>query len=127
MDTLACFSGDFFIRVWGPGRWSSLIFVSFTLVVCKGKKKLPKLSNSQEPEPHGAACFWPLGAGVWRKKYQEAEPKPGAVWEINQKPEPLGKKSGAGAGSLPYHFYTNIVTKKPEQCPVPAWLRKSWL
>ena len=34
-------------------------------------------------EPVGAGCFWLLGAGAARKKYQE--------------PEPLGKKSGAGA------------------------------
>ena len=33
----------------------------------------------------GAGCFWLLGAGA------------GAAWKKNQEPEPLGKKSGAGA------------------------------
>ena len=33
----------------------------------------------------GSGCFWLLGAGA------------GAAWNKNEKPEPLGKKSGAGA------------------------------
>jgi len=42
-----------------------------------------------EPEPVRAGCFWLLGAGAARKKYQESEP-PVAAW---------GKKSEAGAGA----------------------------
>ena len=42
-------------------------------------------AGEREPEPVGARCFWLLGAGD------------GAVQTKNQEPEPLGKKSGAGA------------------------------
>ena len=49
-----------------------------------GKHILPNLTNSQEPEPRGAACFCRL------------EPEPpekitgaGAAWGKNQEPEPL--------------------------------------
>ena len=33
---------------------------------------LPNLTNSQEPEPGGAGCFWLLGAGAARKKIPRA-------------------------------------------------------
>ena len=61
------------------GSRSRLIFYLTNL---REKNILPNLTNNQA----GAGFFWPLGAGAARKKYQEPEP------------EPLGKKSGAGAG-----------------------------
>ena len=65
------------------------ISCSFTIVVCE-KNIMPNLTNSQEPELH---VFGPLGAGaIWKKI-----PGAGATCEKNQKPEPLGKKSGTGA------------------------------
>ena len=50
---------------------------------------------AKEPEAVGAGCFWPLGAGAGaaRKKIPGAR----AAWVKNQEPEPLEKKSGAGA------------------------------
>ena len=64
-----------------------IFFCSFTLLVC-GEKNICQGA--------GAGCFWPLGAGAARKKI----PGAGApAWEKNQEPEPepLEKKSGAGA------------------------------
>ena len=55
-------------------------FLQFYLTSLQGKEYFAK-----EPEPVGAGCFWPLGAGASRKKYQEPEPVP------------LEKKPGAGA------------------------------
>ena len=68
------------------------IFCRFTLLVCGEKNILANLTNSQEPEPVGAGCFWLLGAGAgagaaWKKKSGA-----GAAWEKNQEPEPLEKK-----------------------------------
>ena len=64
---------------------------------------MPNLTNSQEPEP----VFLPLGAkaGAARKKI----PGAGAAWGKNQEPEPLEKKSEAGAatklaGSQPWEW-----------------------
>ena len=53
-----------------------IFFCRFTILVCGEKNILANITNSQEPEPVGARCFWLLGAG--------------AAW---------GKKSGAGAGA----------------------------
>ena len=39
-------------------------FCRFTLLVCGEKNILANLTNSQEPEPVGAGCFWLLGAGA---------------------------------------------------------------
>ena len=41
-----------------------LVFCRFTLLVCWEKNILANLTNSQEPEPVGAGCFWLLGAGA---------------------------------------------------------------
>ena len=84
-----------------------LYFLQFYLTSLWGKEYFPKLSRSR--------FFWPLGAGAARKKkYQE--------------PEPLGKKSGAGAAwkkvrsrsrshlnicQLPSPAYSNIFQIKP--------------
>ena len=57
------------------------IFLQFYLTCLRGKEYFAK-----EPEPVGAGCFWPLGAGAARKKI----PGAGAAWV---------KKSGAGAGA----------------------------
>ena len=48
----------------------------FTLLVCGEKNILANLTNSQEPEPVGAGCFWLLGAGAAWEKNQEPEPEP---------------------------------------------------
>ena len=54
---------------------------------------MPKLTNSQEPEPVFLApwsqglFFWHLGAGAAREKKTGA----GATWGKNQEPEPLEK------------------------------------
>ena len=56
-------------------------FCSFTLLVCGEKNILPNSTNSQEPEPF----FCPL------------EPEPEPLEKKYQEPEPLGKKSEAGA------------------------------
>ena len=58
----------------------------------RGKEYFAK-EPEPEPEAVGAGCFWPLGAGATRKKI----PGAGAAWEKKQEPEPLEKKSGAGA------------------------------
>ena len=60
----------------------------------RGKEYFAK---EPELEPVGAGCFLPLGAGdgAARKKIPGAGA--GATWEKNQEPEPLEKKSGAGA------------------------------
>ena len=50
---------------------------------------------AKEPEPVGAGCFWPLGAGAARKKYQELEPEP--LGKKIRGQSGLKKKSGAGA------------------------------
>ena len=55
-------------------------FLQFYLTSLREKEYFAK---EPEPEPVGAGCFWLLGAG--------------ASWEKNQEPEPLEKKSGAGA------------------------------
>ena len=62
-----------------------LYFLQFYLTSLRGKEYFAK-----EPEPVGAGCFWPLGAGAARKKIPGAGA--GAAWEKNQEPEPLGKK-----------------------------------
>ena len=62
------------------------IFFQFYLTSLRGKEYFAK-----EPEPVGAGCFWPLGAGAARKKIPGAGV--GAAWEKNQEPEPLEKKS----------------------------------
>ena len=59
------------------------IFLQFYLTSLRGKEYF-----SKEPEPVGAGCFWPLGAGAARKKIKGA----GAAWGKNQEPEPLEKK-----------------------------------
>ena len=70
------------------------IFLQFYLTSFRGKEYFAK-----KPEPVGAGCLWPLGAGAAPKKI----PGAGADWEKNQEPEPgpkpLEKKSGAGAGA----------------------------
>ena len=43
------------------------------LTSLRGKEYFAK---EAEPEPVGAGCFWPLGAGAAPKKYQEPEPEP---------------------------------------------------
>ena len=53
------------------------------------------INRAQEPEPLGAKCFWLLGAGAARNKNQEPEPLGKKSQELD--PEPLEKKSGAGA------------------------------
>ena len=50
-------------------------------------------ARAGEPEPVGAGFFLLLGTGAARKKIAGA----GAAWGKNQEPEPLEKKSGAGA------------------------------
>ena len=55
------------------------IFLQFYLASLRGKDYFAK-----EPEPVGAECFWPYGAGAARKKI----PGAGAAWEKNQEPEP---------------------------------------
>ena len=55
------------------------IFSQFYLTSLRKKEYFAK-----EPEPVGARCFWPLGAGAARKKI----PGAGAAWEKNQEPEP---------------------------------------
>ena len=52
---------------------------------------------AQELEPVGAGCFWPLGAGAGATRKKIPGARAGAAWEKNQEPEPLEKKSGAGA------------------------------
>ena len=66
--------------------------MQFYLTSLRGKEYFAK-----EPEPVGAGCFWPLGAGAGaaRKKI----PGAGAAWEKNQEPEPLEKKSQEPAGA----------------------------
>ena len=61
------------------------IFLQFYLTSLRGKEYFAK-----EPEPVGAGCFWPLGAGAARrKKIPGAGAGAGAAWEKNQEPEPL--------------------------------------
>ena len=56
----------------------------FYLTSFWGKEYFGKLNQySGAGAGAGAGCFWLLGAG--------------AAWEKNQEPEPLEKKSGAGA------------------------------
>ena len=64
------------------------IFLQFYLTSLRGKDYFAK-----EPEPVGAGCFWPLGAGAARKKYPESEPLGKKIRSRSQ----LKKKSGAGA------------------------------
>ena len=42
----------------------SIFFLPFYLTSLWGKEYFGKLTNSQEPEPVGAGCFWLLGAGA---------------------------------------------------------------
>ena len=56
-------------------------FLQFYLTSLREKEYFAK-----EPEPVGAGCFWPLGAGAARKKIPGAGA--GAAWEKNQEPEP---------------------------------------
>ena len=72
---------------------SFIFFGSFTFLVC-GEKNIC-LGKRIFCQGAGAGRFWPLGAEAARKKNQEPEP------------EPLEKKSGAGAakkfsGSQPF-------------------------
>ena len=70
-------------------------------VVCGEKNILANLTNSQEPEPVGAGCFWLLGAGAgaaW-KKNQEPEPEPVGKKIRSRSRSRLKKKSGAGTGA----------------------------
>ena len=60
-------------------------FCRFTLLVCGEKNILANLTNSQEPEPVGAGCFW-------SRSRLKKKPGAGAAWEKNQEPEPLEKK-----------------------------------
>ena len=46
-----------------------IFLLQFYLTSLRGKEYFAK-------EPVGAGCFWPLGAGAARKKYQEPEPEP---------------------------------------------------
>ena len=64
-----------------------IFFLQFYLTSLRGKEYFAK---EPEPEPVGARCFWPLGAGAGaaRKNIQGA----GAAWEKNQEPEPPAKK-----------------------------------
>ena len=84
------------------------IFLQFYLTSLRGKDYFAK-----EPEPVGARCFWPLGdkAGAAGKKI----PGAGAAWEKNQEPEPLEKKSGAGAAKKfagsPAQFFSVKVSQ----------------
>ena len=68
------------------------IFLQFYLTSLQGTEYFAK-------EPVGAGCFWPLVAGARAagKKIPGAGAGAGAAWEKNQEPEPLEKKSGAGA------------------------------
>ena len=100
-----------------PQPWDNIksirkLYFSFSslgkIVSCGEKNIFPNLTNSQEPEPVRAGCFWLLGAragagagAAWKKTGAGAGA--GAAWEKNQEPErepePLEKKSGAGAGA----------------------------
>ena len=62
-----------------------IFFCSFTLLVWGEKNIFPNLTNSQEPEPVGAGCFYLLGAG--------------AAWKKTRSRSRLGKKARAGAGA----------------------------
>ena len=73
--------------------------------------ELRTITRAGELEPEPVGCFWLLGAGAARKKI----PGAGAAWEKNQEPEPLEKKSGAGAAkkiagssALPITMWNNI-------------------
>ena len=76
-----------------------IIFCHFTLLVCGEKNILANLTNSQEPEPVRARCFWLLGAGAraaW-KKNQEPELEPEPLGKKIRSRSRFKKKSGAGA------------------------------
>ena len=89
-----------------------IFFLQFYLTSLRGKEYFAKLTNSQEPEPVGAGCFWLPGAGA------------GATWKKNQEPEPLGKKirsrsrlkkkSGAGAGAAKKFAGSPALIQRPE-------------
>ena len=69
---------------------SFIFFLQFYLTSLQEKEYFAK-----KPEPVGAGCFWPLGAGTGaaRKKI------PGAAWEKNQEPEPIEKKVRSRTGA----------------------------
>ena len=48
-----------------------IFFLQFYLTSLRGKEYFAK---EPEPETVRARCFWPLGAGATRTKYQETEP-----------------------------------------------------
>ena len=72
------------------------IFWQFYLTSLRGKEYFAK-----EPEPVGAGCFWPLGAGAeaTQKKCQELELEPLGKKIRSRSRSRLKTKSGAGAGA----------------------------
>ena len=77
--------------------FTNLIFLAVLHKYFVGKKNiLPNLTNSQEQEPQGAACFWPLGSQSCLKK-NTIKPKPEPFGEILGSRSRLEKQSGAGA------------------------------
>ena len=76
---------------------SLVLYFFAVLPFCGEKNILANLTNSQEPEPVRAGCYWLLGAGATSKK------KPGAgaraAWEKSQEPEQLEKSQEKFAGS----------------------------
>ena len=79
------------------------ISCSFTLVVSRGQKFLPSLTNSQNPEPN---VLGPLEPEPLIKKYQEPEP----LWkEIRSQ---SWKKTKPGSSALIKELKESILDKK---------------